>query len=195
MSRWPNISTIAARPSRDRAPAQQTGRRAPSIGAAALAGALATYGMDVAGRTLVAPALRMKPPGNLGRWIGHMLQGRFTHEDITKAAPVAHEATIALTAHYAIGVVLGAGYGLLLRVPQARQSSLRGAPAYGIATTVLPWFWMFPARGQGVMGLRDGDLRVPAFALGTHVAYGLGIGFSLRWANSSLAQRCRSLVA
>jgi hypothetical protein len=170
-SRLLNTSKIAARRSRDRAPPQQTGRRsAPSIGAAAVAGALATYGMDVAGRTIVAPALGVKGPSNLGRWIGHMAQGRFTHEDITKAAPVAHEATIAVTAHYAIGLLLGAGYGLLLRVPQARQSSLRGAAAYGIATTVLPWFWMFPARGQGVMGLRDGDLRVPAFALGTHVA-------------------------
>src|SRR5215207_3823241 len=126
--------------------------------------------MDVTGRTIVAPALRMKPPGNLGRWIGHMLQGRFTHEDITKAVPVAHEASIGVVAHYAIGLLLGAGYGLLLRVPQPRQSSLPRAAAYGIATTVFPWFWMFPARGQGIMGLREGDLRVPAFALCSHIA-------------------------
>jgi hypothetical protein len=168
---------------------------APSIGCAAVAGALATYGMDLAGRAIVAPALGMKPPGNLGRWIGHMAQGRFTHEDITKAVPVAHEATIAVTAHYAIGLILGAGYALLLRVPQPRQSTLTRAAAYGAATTVFPWFWMFPARGQGVMGLRDGDLRVPAFALGTHVAYGLGIGVSLRCADARLAERCRSLLA
>jgi hypothetical protein len=118
VSRWLNTSQIAARRSRDRAPAQQQEGEAPSIGAAAVAGALATYGMDVAGRTLVAPALGVKGPSNLGRWIGHMAQGRFTHEDITKAAPVAHEATIAVTAHHAIGLTLGAGYALLLRVPQ-----------------------------------------------------------------------------
>ena len=110
-----------------------------------------------------------------------MLRGRFTHEDITKAAPIAHEASIGVVAHYAIGLVLGAGYGLLLRVPQPRQSSLPRAAVYGIATTVFRWFWMFPARGQGVMGLRDGDLRVPAFALCTHVAYGLGLGVALRF--------------
>jgi hypothetical protein len=167
---------------------------APSIAGAAAAGALATYAMDVAGRTIVAPALRMKPPGNLGRWIGHMAQGRFTHEDITKAVPVAHETTIAVTAHYAIGAFLGAGYALLLRMPQPRRSTLPRAAAYGAATTVFPWFWMFPARGQGVMGLRNGDLRVPAFALGTHLAYGLGIGVSLRYADG-LAERCRSLLA
>lgn len=140
---------------------------APSIGGAALAGVLATYGMDVGARRIVAPALGVKPPSNLGRWIGYMLKGRFAHEDITKAEPVAHEARIALVAHYAIGLILGAGYGPLLRVPQPRENTLPRAVAYGAATTVFPWFWMFPARGQGVIGLRDGDLH-PGRILSRH---------------------------
>jgi hypothetical protein len=77
----------------------KTKREAPSILAAAAAGVVATYAMDVAGRKIVAPALGKGPSGGLGRWIGHMLQGRFTHEDITKATPVAHEATIGMAAH------------------------------------------------------------------------------------------------
>ena len=161
---------------------------APSFGTAAIAGVLATYGMDVAARRVIAPALGKGPSGGLGRWIGHMLRGRFTHEDITKAEPIPHEAGIGMAAHYAIGLVLGAGYALLLRVPQPRPSSLSHATAYGVATTVFPWFWMFPARGQGVMGLRDGDLRVPAFALGSHVAYGLGLGVAVRLASRVAAE-------
>ena len=157
---------------------------APSILAAAAAGVAGTYAMDFAGRKIVAPALGKGPSGGLGRWIGHMFfQGRFTHEDITTAEPIPHEAGIGMAAHYAIGLVLGAGYALLLRVPQSQRSSLPRATAYGVATTVFPWFWMFPARGQGVMGLRDGDLRVPAFALCTHVAYGLGLGVALQAAS------------
>ena len=156
---------------------------APSLGSAAVAGVLGTYAMDLAGRRIVAPALGKGPSGGLGRWIGYMLQGQFTHEDITKAEPIPHEAGIGVAAHYAIGLVLGAGYALLLRVPQPRRSSLPRATAYGVATTVFPWFWMFPARGQGVMGLRDSDLRVPAFALCTHVAYGLGLGVALQAAS------------
>ena len=161
---------------------------APSLGSGAVAGVLATYGMDVAGRRIVAPALGKGPSGGLGRWIGHMLHGRFTHEDITKAEPIPHEAGIGMAAHYAIGLALGAGYALLLRVPQSRRNSLPRATAYGVATTVFPWFWMFPARGQGVMGLRDGDLRVPAFALCTHVAYGFGLGVALRLASRLAAE-------
>src|SRR5918994_2484630 len=120
---------------------------APSLRGAAVAGMLATYGMDVAGRRIVAPTLGKGPSGGLGHWIGHMLQGRFTHEDITKAEPVEHEAAIGMA-----------------------------------------------ARGQGVMGLRDGDLRVPAFALGTHVAYGLGLGAALQFADSRLGECGRSLL-
>lgn len=168
---------------------------APSIRGAAVAGALATWGMDVAGRRIVAPALGKGPSGGLGRWLGHMLRGQFTHEDIATAAPIPHEAGIGLLAHYAIGITLGAGYALLLRVPRPRQSSLPPAVAYGLATTAFPWFWMFPARGQGVMGLRGGDLRVPAFALCTHVAYGLGLGVALQLGESSAAHRRRSLLS
>ena len=156
---------------------------APSLGSAAAAGVVGTYVMDVVGRRIVAPALGKGPSGGLGRWIGYMFRGRFTHEDITKAEPISHEAGIGVAAHYAIGLVLGAGYALLLRVPQPRRTSVPRATAYGAATTVFPWFWMFPARGQGVMGLRDGDLRVPAFALCTHVAYGVGLGVALQAAS------------
>ena len=179
-----------------RAPRRSVNRvKAPSILGTAVAGVPATYAMDLAGRKIVAPALGKGPSGNLGRWIGHMLKGRFTHEDITRSAPVAHEAAIGTAAHYAIGFVLGAGYALLLRVPHARQNSLSRAVAYGIATTVFPWFWMFPARGQGIMGLRDRDVRVPAFALVTHVAYGLGLGVALRLADLRLVERRRSILS
>jgi Protein of unknown function (DUF2938) len=168
--------------------------RAPSLSAGAIAGVMATYGMDVASRKVVAPALGKGPSGGLGRWIGHMLKGRFSHEDITKAEPIPHEAGIGMAAHYAIGLVLGAGYAFLLRVPQRRQSSLPRATAFGIATSVFPWFWMFPARGQGVMGLREGDLRVPAFALCSHIAYGLALGLGLELAGARLAERGRALL-
>lgn len=163
-------------------------REAPSVRSAAVAGVLGTYAMDVASRWIVAPVLGKGPSGGLGRWIGHMLQGRFTHEDITKAEAIPHEAGIGTAARYAIGLILGAGYALILRVPQPRRSSVPRATAYGVATTVFPWFWMFPARGQGVMGLREGDPRVPAFALCTHVAYGLSLGVALRVASRFAAK-------
>ena len=126
--------------------------RPPSLAAGALAGLLATYIMDVAGRRIVAPILGKGPSGGLGRWIGHMLKGRFTHDDIAKAAPIPHEAGIGMAAHYAIGLVLGAGYALLLQVSEPRQNSLRRATAYGIATTAFSLVLDVPGTWPGCHG-------------------------------------------
>jgi hypothetical protein len=167
-------------------PIKKDHRDAPSIRAAAMAGALATYGMGVVAVRVAAPALGMKPPSGLGR-IGQMFPGWFTHDDIATAVPRTHEAAVETVAHYALGVTLGAGYALLLRVPRPRPSSLGRATAYGVATTALPWFWMFPARGRGIRGFRHHDPRLPTFALCTHIAYGVGLEVGLRLAD--LARR------
>src|SRR5688500_3660417 len=44
----------------------------------------------------------------LGRWIGHLGRGRFTHESIARAEVVPHERVIGWTAHYTIGVAFAA---------------------------------------------------------------------------------------
>ena len=49
----------------------------------------------------------------LGRWIGHLPDGRFLHDSIAKAAPVRGELLLGWGAHYAIGVTFAA---LLLAV-------------------------------------------------------------------------------
>jgi hypothetical protein len=40
----------------------------------------------------------------LGRWIGYFAKGRFIHERIAAAEPVASERALGWLAHYAIGV-------------------------------------------------------------------------------------------
>ena len=72
--------------------------------------------------------------------------------------------------------------------PSIGSAAVAGVPATSgmdvagrrIMARVLGKGRTFPASGQGVMGLRERDLRVPAFALGTHVAFGLALGLALR---------------
>ncbi|HXO94331.1 MAG TPA: DUF2938 family protein [Candidatus Acidoferrum sp.] len=47
---------------------------------------------------------------------------------------------------------------------------------YGTATTVLPWFLMFPSQGMGWLG-RDapGDAHLARASLFNHIIFGLGI--------------------
>lgn len=148
-----------------------------SLSRAAVAGVPATLTMDVGARVIIAPALGAQTPGprELGRWVGHMRHGRFRHADIATAPVVRGEAVIGVLTHYAIGLTLSAGYGVLLRATRVRRSSIPLALAYGIATTGFSWLVMFPAAGKGA--IRHGENpKLAASSLCNHIVYGLALG-------------------
>jgi hypothetical protein len=136
--------------------------------------------MDLSARTTIAPALGVEAlgPQSLGRWVGHMRHGRFTHQDIAGAPAIPHEAAIGIVAHYTIGVTLSTLYALLLRAGKTRRGSLPLALAYGTGTTIFSWFAMFPATGKGALGRRENP-KLGALSLCNHVAYGLALGAAL----------------
>jgi hypothetical protein len=63
----------------------------------------------------------------------------------------------------------------LLVAAHATPTAL-SAILYGTATTVLPWFLMFPSQGMGWLG-RDapGDAHLARVSLFNHIIFGLGI--------------------
>ena len=167
---------------------RQSRNPAPSLRRAALGGLLATVAMDVVGRTVVAPVLGITPTGpakanNLGRWFGHMRQGKFAHEDIESATPISGEAAIGVGVHYAIGTTLGAVFGMLLAATRRESSPVLGT-AFGAATTAFAWFVVHPACGYGMLGLRGGDPRAPLFALLNHSVFGLGLGLATSYSRA-----------
>jgi hypothetical protein len=86
----------------------------PTLLQGVLIGALATLFMDVlnlAGSRTGAVGLFR--PAFLGRWVGHMFRGTFTHSDIRAAPPIRWELALGELAHYSIGGALGAFYLLL----------------------------------------------------------------------------------
>jgi len=145
-----------------------------------IVGVLATVTMDV----VAAIALRLGIAGRgprrtgpdlIGRWIGYLLQGKFKHTDIRQAPPLRGELVWGLAAHYSIGIVLTLVYLGLLVATHATPTAL-SAILYGTATTVLPWFLMFPSQGMGWLG-RDapGDAHLARVSLFNHIIFGLGI--------------------
>ncbi len=52
----------------------------------------------------------------VGRWIGHLWFGRFSHNNIAGAPPIRGEAALGWFAHYAIGVAFAALLPVLARV-------------------------------------------------------------------------------
>lgn len=148
---------------------------------AVLIGAGATGLMDVWAallRQLGVPSLNM---AFLGRWLGHLRRGRWTHQAIAGATPVRGELWIGWGAHYAIGITFAA---LLLWVngPEwGRSPTLPPALLIGVVTVVAPLFILQPGMGAGIASWKT---PTPAFSsaksLVTHIVFGVGMYLAAR---------------
>ncbi len=140
-------------------------------------GAGATLAMDlwtVARRRLFGTPLA--DYGLVGRWIAHMARGRFRHERIAAAPPVACERVIGWTAHYLIGIAFAGVLLAICGLAWARQPTLAPALALGIATVAAPFVLMQPGMGAGIAASRTPRPNVArAQSLVTHAVFGLGL--------------------
>ena len=66
--------------------------------------------------------------GLVGRWFGHMLEGRFVHERITASPPVRGEKLLGWGVHYAIGVLFAAGPFLVMQPGMGAGIAARKTP-------------------------------------------------------------------
>lgn len=112
----------------------------------------------------------------VGRWLGHMPEGQFRHENMGAVEPVRGEAAIGWLFHYAIGI----GYGLLLVAIAGSgwlaQPRVLPAVLLSLALLAAPWFVMMPGLGLGVAGARTPKPNVTRLksVLG-HTMFGLGM--------------------
>lgn len=152
----------------------------------ALIGAGATATMDVWAtilRRFGVPSLNF---AFLGRWLGHLPEGRWFHAKIADVAPVRGELALGWVAHYAIGITFAALLLAVFGLSWARSPNLWPALFIGVVTVVAPLFLLQPALGLGVASLKTPR---PAFnslkSLMTHVVFGLGLFLAAR-ASASL---------
>ena len=112
----------------------------------------------------------------VGRWIGHLPQGRLRHPSIKDSAAIEGEAVIGWAAHYLIGILFAAIY---LELPEAKAQLAHGplAPVlFGLATVAAPFLLLQPAMGAGIAARR---LPFPWAArrrsLFAHGVFGVGL--------------------
>jgi hypothetical protein len=112
----------------------------------------------------------------LGRWIGHLPQGRWMHESIARAAEVRGERLIGWCAHYTLGITFAALLLSVFGLGWARSPSLLPALFIGVVTVVAPLFVLQPALGAGIASSKT---PTPLFntvkSLVTHTVYGFGL--------------------
>lgn len=162
-------------------------KRTLPLGLGAIAGVLATLGMDVVGFTALKAGAPMPPHAAfIGRWFMHLLHGNFVHDTIVQSPALAGENVIFPFMHYLIGATLGVVFVLGRRVVPG-PIWLLGA-GYGVLTCALPWLIMFPSMGFGLFGLQGPDgAKLIAAPLAGHLIFGFGVAL---W-TTVLARRAR----
>ena len=115
----------------------------------------------------------------IGRWVGHLFQGRFMHESIGKSATVQGELALGWLTHYAVGIT----FAMLLVGLQGTQwvltPTLRPAIAVGAFTVLLPLLVMQPAMGAGVASSKTATpIQNCLRSLANHTVFGLGLYLS-----------------
>ena len=112
----------------------------------------------------------------IGRWIGHLLQGRWKHDAISKSQPVPAESIIGCLVHYAIGVAFA---GILVGTAGRAwidSPTLLPALALGVGTVVAPLFVMQPAMGAGIASSRtQAPLKNCLRSVINHTVFGAGL--------------------
>jgi len=112
----------------------------------------------------------------LGRWIGHLSRGHWTHRSIATATPIRGESWIGWGAHYSIGIAFAALLLWVNGVGWARSPSLFPALLVGIVTVVAPLLILQPGMGAGIASSKTPR---PVFnsvkSLVTHTIFGLGM--------------------
>ncbi|MFO1469825.1 MAG: DUF2938 domain-containing protein [Turneriella sp.] len=124
----------------------------------------------------------------LGRWVGHLFRGRFTHRPIGKSEQISGETALGWLSHYAIGLTFAGLLPVIWGSDWLAAPSLFPALAVGIGTVLAPWLIMQPAMGLGIAAANapvPGAVRLRNLAI--HTVYGLGLylsAFAVQWLGS-----------
>ncbi|KXF80761.1 DUF2938 domain-containing protein [Enterovibrio coralii] len=142
-----------------------------------LIGAGATATMDLWGivraKLFGIPALNF---ALVGRWLGHMLEGKFRHDSIAAAKRVRGESLIGWSAHYLIGIGFAAILIGLFGEGWIQNPTLLPALFVGVATVVAPFFIMQPGMGAGIAASRTPNPNgAKVQSLVNHSVFGLGL--------------------
>ena len=112
----------------------------------------------------------------LGRWVLYIPGGTFMHENIQATPEKPHECIVGWITHYLIGVTFALLFVLLVSSGWLARPTLLPALAFGIATTLVPFFTMQPSFGLGVAASKTPNPNKARLkSLMTHTVFGAGL--------------------
>ncbi|HDS1748642.1 MULTISPECIES: DUF2938 domain-containing protein [Pseudomonas] len=139
----------------------------------------ATVVMDLWGLLLRRLGIATLNFAMIGRWAGHLRNGRLRHQAIAKADPVRHELALGWGIHYAIGVLFAMFLLVVVGEGWLLAPTLLPAVVIGVVTVVAPLCFMQPAMGAGFFASRTpAPARNCLKSLITHFVFGVGLFLS-----------------
>jgi hypothetical protein len=115
----------------------------------------------------------------IGRWAGHLAQGRFAHGSIAASPAVSGEHALGWLVHYATGVAFAGALVAVAGRGWLNAPSIGPALAVGIATVGAPLFVMQPSMGLGVASSKTPTpLKNCLRSVANHTVFGLGLYLS-----------------
>jgi hypothetical protein len=115
----------------------------------------------------------------LGRWLLHMPAGTIVHRTIAAAPQRPHECALGWVAHYLIGTAFALIFVSLASVAWLERPSLMPALAFGVVTTLVPFFIMQPSLGFGIAASKTAHPNQARLkSLMTHTVFGVGLYLS-----------------
>jgi len=146
-----------------------------------VAGVLGTLVMDSLNHLFARTGMLSKiEVGMIGRMSVGWTRGRFRYRHPGEMEQVANEMLYGYVTHYTIGVGLAVPYVLGWDLLVGGPASPVWALAYGVATTVASYFFVFPSMGLGVFGRRSPEgIRAPLSSLANHIFYGVGLAVGI----------------
>lgn len=115
----------------------------------------------------------------IGRWMGHLLRGRFVHPAIARSASIPGESILGWLGHYAMGIAFAALLVGTQGEAWLRQPTPGPALIFGLLTVTVPLLVLQPAMGAGLASSRTATpIRNVLRSVANHGVFGLGLYLS-----------------
>ncbi|AHG45320.1 membrane protein [Rhizobium leguminosarum bv. trifolii CB782] len=140
-------------------------------------GAGATILMDL-WAILLTKVFGQTPPNwaPVGRWFWHLRRGKVFHDSIADAEPYEHELALGWISHYAVGILYGVIFALIMGQGWLAAPTFLPAWTFGIITVGAGWFLLQPGLGIGwAASKHPNPNKVRCFNLLAHTVFALGL--------------------
>jgi len=147
------------------------------------AGIISTLAMDIGGSILrVSGFTAGAPPELIGKWLQSAIRGHVFVGDIRTSMGNPVPLSRFLLYHYIIGVMLTFLFYFIISLFKITPLPWWAPLFYGLTTTLIPAFLMFPGMGFGIMGLGGpAEYLLLRTAVLNHLLYGIGLTLVFRW--------------